>query len=231
MKRPLAFLTLLLAATPCFAHFVYIAPSVEKGEFQVVFSEDPSPDEKVDINKIIATKLVSIDVSGKLSSIEWSKTEHALRGALPEPKPLVLAGVTDYGWVQSKHTGNVPVLLKYYSKAIVGDIRGLPEQPLGKEIPFEIVPKVENGSLALVALQNGKPLANATCAVLAPGDEKAPMEKTDAEGRINGKFERPGRYSVKVKAIEEKAGEWKGQKYDKEHLWATLVFDVKPSNP
>lgn len=231
MKRQIASLAVLLASTPCLGHFVFIAPSAEKGEFQVVFSEEPVPDEKVAIDKIIETRLLSVDANGKASKLDWARDEHALRGTLPEPKPVILAGVTDYGWVQSKHTGNIPVLLKYYSKAVLGDIRTLPEVQLGREMPFEIIPKVVDGSLTLVALQNGKPLKDATCAVQAPGEEKAAMGKTDSEGRIAGKLDRPGRYAVKVKAVEDKPGEWKGQKYDKEHLWATLVFDLSPVNP
>lgn len=225
MKRQLAFLAVIAAATPCLGHFVYIVPSADIGEFQVVFSEAPAPDENVVIDKILATQLVAIDADGKRSSVAWTKSSHALRGALPARTPLLLGGVTEYGWVQSKHTGNVPILLKYYPKAIVGDPRACAELRLGKDAPFEIIPLIENDTLKFVALRDGKPVADAACAVLVPGAEKKPLTKTDSQGRIPGSFDRPGRYAVKVKVIDEVSGEWKGQKYDKAHHWATLVVD------
>lgn len=228
MKRHLGFLAVIAAVTPCFGHFVYVVPSIEKGEFEVVFSEVPAPDENVAIDKILATQLVAIGADGKRAAVPWSKSSHVLRGALPAQTPILLGGITEYGWVQSKHTGNVPVLLKYYPKAIVGDLRAFGEPRLGKDSPFEIVPLIENKRLQFVALRDGKPVSGATCAVLAPGEEKTPLTKTDTQGRIPGSFERSGRYAVKVKDIDEVSGEWKGQKYERVHHWATLVVDYMP---
>jgi hypothetical protein len=219
-------LAFLVLVSPGFAHFVYILPDAAGQMIQVVFSDALAPDEKVSVDKIRDTRLFLLDAQGKQTSLQLKRTPHALKGTLPGGIPCVVHGVTEYGWVQSKHTGNEPTLLKYYPKVVVGDFRSLPQIPPAEGIALDIQPVLINGKLRFRATRNGHPLADAACALIVPGEEKSPFLKTDADGFIPGEFDQAGRYAVRVKAVDAVAGEWQEKKYDKINHWATLVLDL-----
>jgi hypothetical protein len=228
MKWQLALFIAVLAASPCEAHFVYILPASDHKEVRVVFSDSLRPDGKVPIDRIAATELVVVDASGKQTTLKWEKADHFLRAALAVPQTVLVGGATEYGWSQSVHTHNVPVLLKYYPKAIVGNPAAAEHLRLGVKAPFEILPLVRDGILQFQAVREDKPVPDADCAVIIPGREKAQRLKTDADGLVPIRFDEPGRYGVRVKVVEATPGEWKGRKYDEIHLYATLVVDFGP---
>ena len=225
MKVPFTFLLPLAFAVPASGHFVYIVPDASHREVQIVFSENPVPDEKVAIDKITSTQLFAVDAAGNQSVVAWSKSnEHYLSAKLPASGSVVVAGITDYGVTNSKHTGNIPVLIKYYSKAVLGNPAANPQR-LGTAVPVEIVPVIREGRLEFAATRGGQPLAAADCVVKSPGDEKGERTQTAADGRVPGRFEKPGRYGVWVKVIDLTPGDVQGAHYDKIHYYATLVVD------
>jgi hypothetical protein len=213
-----------IATTPALAHFVYLVPSDNQSEVQVVFSETPIPDEKVAVDKILTTKLLAIDKAGKETPLPWTRTsDHFLTAKLPTPAPAVVTGVTDYGVTNSRHTGNIPVLINYYSQVILGDLRSTPARPTPAVI--EIVPTIRENRLTFRALAQGKPLAESDCVVKTPGNEKGERSKTNTDGSLLGQFDQPGRYGVWVRLVDLSPGEVNGTPYDKVHSYATLVVD------
>ena len=226
MRLHLALLLALVCTTSARAHFVYIVPDASGQEVQVVFSEVPVVDEKVAVEKIAGTQLTAIDGAGKQTRLTTGKFDHFLSAKLPGSQTVLLSGVTQYGVANSKHTGNVPVHIKYFSKAVLGDLSRASNLRLNSQVTLEIVPVLQNGKLHFVALSGGKPVADADCVVKAPGDEKGERTKTDAQGKVPGQFEKPGRYGVWVRFVDLSPGDLQGTPYDKTHTYATLVVDL-----
>jgi hypothetical protein len=224
MKPHVALLIPLLCVTPVLGHFVYVAPSENGEEIQVVLSETPLPDQNVAADKIAGTLLIAIDAAGKQTRLEVEKSAHCLTAKLPAGTVFV-SGVTQYGVANSKHTGNIPVHIKYFSKAVLGDPSRASQPRLGNNVPLEIVPIVANGKLRFVATSGGKPVADADCVVKTPGDDKGERTKTTTDGSVPGSFEKSGRYGVWVRTVDLSPGELEGTRYDKTHIYATLVVD------
>jgi len=226
MKRILAFAIGMIVTTTASAHFVYILPSADRAKIQVVFSDFLEPDTKVSIDKIAATTLVTIDQNGKQSPLKWTKGDYALLADLPAKDVLVIGGITDYGFIQSKHTQNKPVWLKYYPKVILGDPVAAEKIRMGAKTPLEIVATVRDGKLGFQALLNGKALGGAEFGILAPGAEKSEKTTTEADGTIKARFDKPGRYGVRVAHFEKITGQLDGKKYEEIRHYATLVVDL-----
>lgn len=225
MKRLLALIVGLAAATTAAAHFAYILPSADRSKIQVVFSDFLAPDTNASIDKIAATTLFTVDANGKQTGLKWTKGEHALLADLTSKDVVVIGGVTDYGFHQSKHTQNKAVWLKYYPKAIVGDVLAAEKLRLGDKVPLEIIAVVRDGKLGFQALLKGKPLAGAEFGILAPGAEKSEKTKTEADGTIKARFDKAGKYGVRVAHIEPASGEINGKKYEEIRHYATLVVE------
>jgi len=226
MKLQLALLFAFVFTTPAWGHFVYIVPDSSGQEVQVVFSEVPAVDEKVAVEKIAGTQLMAIDDAGKQTRLRTEKFDHFLAAKLPGSNVVLLSGVTQYGVSNSKHTGNVPVHIKYFSKAVLGDLARASSLRLNSQVTLEIVPVLQDGKLQFLALSGGKPVAEADCVVKAPGDEKGERTKTDAKGHVPGQFDKPGRYGVWVRTVDLSKGDLQGTPYDKTHTYATLVVDL-----
>jgi len=226
MRLPLALWLAFFFTTPAFGHFVYIVPDASGQEVQVVFSEVPAVDEKVAVEKIAGTQLTAIDDAGRQTRLTTQKFDHFLAAKLPGSNVVLLSGVTQYGVTNSKHTGNVPVHIKYYSKAVLGDLARAGNLRLSSQVTLEIVPFLQNGKLQFLAQSSGKPVADADCVVKAPGDEKGERTKTDAKGQVPGQFDKPGRYGVWVRMVDLSPGDLQGTPYDKTHTYATLVVDL-----
>jgi len=75
-------------------------------------------------------------------------------------------------------------------------------------------------------LAHGKPLANATVAVMVPGKKGEVEEKTDDKGWTKA-IDGTGKFGVTCRHTEMKSGERDGKKYDGISHTATLVVDVK----
>jgi len=226
MKLHLALLLAFVFTTPAFGHFVYILPDASGQEVQVVFSEVPVVDEKVGVEKIAGTQLTAIDDAGGQIRLKTEKFDHFLLAKLPTSQTVMLSGVTQYGVSNSKHTGNVPVHIKYFSKAVLGDLARAGNLRLNSQVALEIIPVLQNGKIQFLALSGGKPVAEADCVVKSPGDEKGERTKTDANGHVPGHFDKPGRYGVWVRTVDLSPGDLQGTPYDKTHTYATLVVDL-----
>jgi len=202
------------------AHFPFIIPEAEGTKANIVFSDNLSPDTRVDIEKISATKLKLRDAIGKESPLTMTKGENQYVVNLPGSGSRVIVGETDYGVLQQGESK--PFRLLYHSKAIVGPATA--QAGLGKDAPLEVVPVIAGGKTMFRVLSYGKPLANGTATILPEKGGKQTV-KTDAEG-LTPALEVPGRYGVSAKWFEAKPGEHAGLKYEEIRHYATLVVDT-----
>lgn len=217
------------SVSAAYAHFTYVVPMADGAKVQVVFSDSLEPDMKVPIDKISKTTLFYVDATGKQVPLKWTKGKHAFLADLPGRDVQVVAGFSDYGFHQSKHTQNKPVWLKYYPKAILGGVSSTESTRLGDKVPLEILPVVSGGHITFQARLKGKPLADAEFGVLVPGEPAGQKIKADANGMLPKHFDQPGKYGVRVAYIESSMGELDGKKYEEIRHYATLVLDFVPS--
>jgi len=224
MKLHLALVIVLSSANAALGHFVYIVPDATGQEVRVVFSEIPAPDEKVSSEKIAATQLFALDAAGHRTPLKTVKFDHFLSAKVPAGSPVVVAGSTQYGIANSKHTGDVPVQIKYFSKAVLGDPARASAVRLSR-VPLEIVPLVRDGKLRFVVVSGDKSAAGADCVVRVPGEDRGERSKTDRDGQVPGQFDKPGRYGVWVRVVDPAPGELQGVEYEKTHTYATLTVD------
>ncbi|WP_406697721.1 hypothetical protein V5E97_02555 [Singulisphaera sp. Ch08] len=231
MKRIVFLMALISIARPASAHFVFLLPGPAPGEVRVVFNDQLQVDERIPSERLASTRLTIVSPQGGQSTLDWRKEEHHLSAILPEPRPALVGGVTHYGYARSRHTGNKPVLVKYYPKAVLGQVAEVTSLRLGDVARYEIVPVAAEGPLQLRVLRGSQPTAGVSFSVLTEQESPAQRGKTDKDGWISASFAKPGRYGVWVKVIEPTPGEWEGKPYDEVHHFATLVFDVPESQP
>jgi uncharacterized GH25 family protein len=211
------------------AHFTYLVPSADRLKLQIIFSDSLEPDKNASIDKILKTTLFTVDGTGKQAPVKWTKSENAFLADLPSRDIRVVAGVTDYGFHQSKHTQNKPVWLKYYPKAILGDVSATESGQLVEKVPLEISPLVSGGQITFQARWKGKPLADGEFGVLVPGESAGQKIASDSNGTIKAQFDKPGRYGVRVGYFERIDGELDGNRYVEIRHYATLVVDFAPA--
>src|SRR5262245_11544268 len=211
----------LIAATAAPAHFVFLIP-VDATKGKAVFSDTLKPDDKgVPVERIAGTKLTLID-GGEATDLAWThdKAANCYTFEVPGTGTRIVVGTTDYG--VSQRGESKPMWLRYYPKAVFGDIPAPEKATVGDKAPVELVPIVDGGKLRFNALAGGKPMAKAEVTVLVPGEEKGKVFATDVNGLTEG-FDKSGLYGAQVRLVEEKSGEVGGKKYEEVRQYATLV--------
>ena len=220
-KQFLTFAIVLAVATTASAHFPFLVPDgADKGK--AVFSDSLKPDSAgVPVDKIAATKLAVID-NGKAAELTWThdKTANCYTFAVPGSGSRIVIGTTDYGVLQRGDAK--PFHLRYYAKAIFGDIPAAEKATVGALAPLELVPVVEDGKLRFKVVAGGKAMAKVEVTVLVPGEDKSKVVVADDGGMTSG-FEKSGMYGAYARMTEAKSGEIGGKKYDEVRNYATLV--------
>lgn len=211
----------VLVAAVAQAHFVFVVPAKGGANVTVVFSDDLSPDEAVDIGKIADLKLTVRDAAGKDQPVAHSKDKHSLSAAVPGSGPRLVFGTIHYGVMQKD--GTKPYLLAYHPKAVLGAVAG-DQLTVGTALPCELIPVVETGKVRFKLLASGKPVPDAEVTVIKPDGSKV-KAKTNAEG-LTDAVEGSGQFGVWARHFEPKAGELAGKKYEEVRHYATLVVDV-----
>jgi hypothetical protein len=204
------------------AHFLFIRinePAEAGRSVEVFFSELAEAGDPRFIDKIAGTKLSIQELAGKFEPLEVRKGADRLRAYLPATGAVSVHGFLEYGVLQRE----VPFLLRYYPKAISGApdvVNALKPHP---NAALEITAEVKGDTVALVLLQNGKPVPKAHFTTV---DDDLANEELDADdtGRVVWKPGSPGHYCVYAKAVLPQAGEKNGTKYTEIREFATLAF-------
>lgn len=221
MMKFLAFAITLAAAATASAHFPFLVPDgPDKGK--AVFSDSLKPDSAgVPVDKIAGTKLAVID-NGKAAELSWThdKAANCYTFAVPGSGSRIVVGTTDYGVLQ--RGDSKPFHLRYYAKAIFGDIPVEEKATAGALVPLELIPIVDSGKLRFKVVAGGKPMAKVEVTVLIPGEEKSKVVVTDDAG-LTSTFDKSGAYGAYARMAEAKSGEQGGKKYEEVRNYATLV--------
>ena len=237
MKRCfVSFAALMMLASLARGHFIWIVPDRDGKSAQVFFSDNLTPDEAKLLAKIASTEVFLRSVTGppegafnlvptKTTPLKWTKDtdRKAYVVTASGQGPRWFWAVCNYGVVQRGKSE--PFLLKYYAKAFLGGIPSEEGAIAGPghwdRLPLEIR-RTKFGDCRV--LWNGKPLAGADVAILAPGEDTAQEMKTDAAGEIKLKSGKSGLHAIRARHIEKKSGKHDGKEYKEARYYSTLVF-------
>jgi uncharacterized GH25 family protein len=221
MKKLIAMTAFVASAATATAHFPYLVPDgPAKGK--AVFSDSLKPDNVgVPVDRIAAMKLVLLD-GAKAADLAWThdKTGNFYAFDVPGDGSRIVIGSIDYGVLQ--RGDSKPFFLRYYAKAIFGDMPLAEKAAAGERVPLELIPVVDGGKLRFKAVAGGKPMVKAEVTVLVPGEDKSKVVATDEHG-LTPAFEKQGAYGVQTRRVQEKAGEHAGKKYEEVRDYATLA--------
>ena len=229
----------MLAATitnQAYAHFLWLLPQAEgknnAAKVQLYFGEAAEPDDPDLLKRLTDIKVWEKTPKGQLETYKLTAGEDSLF-ITPKPKG---AGRAAYGL---DHTygvitrGDSQFLLKYYAKAYPQKSQRVWNKiDCSEQLPLEIVPILKGEDVTLQVNLNGKPLADAELKIIGPKtDSESVTATTDAKGQYQTKLT-DGLYSIRAKHVEEKKGEYKGDKYDSIRHYSTLTlpFVALPNN-
>ena len=213
----------LLQTTDLFAHFLFIriGQHAEAGRsVDVFFSERAEAGDPKFVSKIAHAKLWMQESPGKFTPLNVRTASDRLRAFLPSQGAVSVGGECEYGVL----TRDVPFLLQYFPKAIAGEPAKLNAMQPRPEIPFEIVARVEESAITLIALAQGKPVPGALFTTV--DDDLVNEElKADEAGRAVWRPDSAGHYCVYAKHVIRQAGSRGDQQYAEIRQFATLAFE------
>ena len=212
------------------AHFMWLVPQPDGTTMEVYFGESADPDDPALLKYLEGMQAWSLEAGGKPSPLEVVRTEENLIAKLP-------AGLAEKSLVCASHDlgptkrGDITFRLKYYAKA--GPQAGSPvwqQVDCSPHLMLDLVPTLQNESVELLAQFAGKPAVGAEVTVSGPELEGFTAE-TKANGTAKFAVSQPGTYSIRVRYIENAAGEIEGQKYSETRHYTTLALVVPPQIP
>ncbi len=224
-------LAVLLAPMNAQAHFVWVAvhQDGEQRVARIYFGESAAPGEARLIGRIAQTRLWSrslIKPTTKLKTKSIVNGERAwLEAAMSPASPSVLEADCLYG-VFSR--GDKPILLHYYAKSLNAAAANLRKLGRATKLGLDIVPSITPDGLQLKVLHEGDPAAGCEVVVMSPAGAKTQVE-TDDDGVVWIKSLVGGRYAIRARVAESKAGSYQGEQYENIRHYCTLTLDIPPS--
>ncbi len=211
------------AAGPALGHFLFIrvepaGAGVSTPRAEVFFSEQATAGDPMFVDKIAQTRLWHCPPGGKYEPLAVAKQTDRLTAGLPTASGVV-AGICEYGVL----TRDVPFLLRYYPKAIAGDVLQTPKLPPRDAGAPEIMATFSAEGVTLTLIKDGKAVPDA---VFTTVDESLNNEeiKADAQGHAQFKPKATGYYCVYTKLVTQKSGEAGGKAYTEIREFPTIAF-------
>jgi hypothetical protein len=233
MKRlPGSLILLLLAASVGRAHFLWVVPDKGAATAQILFSDDLTPDRPELLARLAHTQWYARDNSGKTTPVKWAATKDGYSLAAPAKGPTLLGGTCSYGVV--KRGKDDPFLLHYHAMALVG---ASPENRPSEIVyaPWDVLPMqilpARGTARGFVVLFQGQPLADAEVVVQPTGQEKAETLQTNARGVFELAEQPQGRWALRARHIEKKAGTQDGKDYKEIRHYVTRVVNMPSLRP
>jgi hypothetical protein len=212
-----------LPAAPASAHFVFIQTLPVPGGSAVHagFGEPGQWDRRLARNIEPTVYFVRTD-DGKEAEVRLRFNDRAMCfvGTAKHTGPAAVLGVCEYGVVQRGKAK--AFLLTYYAKRYAGAASSWEKLGGSQRLKVEVQARHDGKAIALTALAEGKPLANAEINARGPKGER--KLKADAEGKASWPAEGPGEYAVWVSRVTETEGDRNGRKYAEVREVATLTF-------
>jgi hypothetical protein len=229
------------------AHFIWLAPQASQTDevpqsLEVYFSESAAPDNPRLLDLLNDIKLWRLSPGRDPEPLQATRAGDSLTVMLSKAKAdeqdskanthagAVYAAAQDFG-VRDKVGESFRLV--YYAKA--GPPAGSPlwqQVDASKVLKFDLAVQVTGGKVRLQATFDGSASATAEVTVLRPADADVQDElsgETDAEGKYAFGIRTAGRYSIRVRHIEQNAGEIGERVYKTVRHYATLTLDVPES--
>lgn len=212
----------LLLPAAAEAHFLFIrvGPHAEAGRaVEVFFSEYATAGDPRFIGRVAHTRLWQQAAPGEFRELTVREAADRLRATVPTGETAAIVGECEWGVLKRE----VPFLLQYYPKALLGDPDELNQLKPRPEAPAEITARFSDDGVTLTLLHNGRPVPNATLTTV--DDDLVNEElKTDDSGQVTWKPESPGHYCVYTKITVDEAGDKDGEHYTEIRMFPTLAF-------
>jgi YHS domain-containing protein len=213
------------------AHFLWlesVKPGASGPAVRMYFSETAQPDDPSLLDRLGDVRAFFRSIDGKPQPLPLRRADDALVATEIGNDPSVIALSHTYG-VMTR--GDETFLLQYHAKAYRAT-RPADWQRFGtvKELPLEIMPRLDGQRMELTVLWHGKPLAGAEVVVSGPGITSI-KEASDGEGRVAFALGTPGVYSARARHFESAEGSGDGKKYSSVRHYSTLTvsLDEAPS--
>ncbi|HVX60535.1 MAG TPA: hypothetical protein VHC19_08035 [Pirellulales bacterium] len=215
-----------LGAQAASAHFLWLRtePAERPAKVRVFFGEAAEPDDPELLDRVQSAEVWLL--GGRRSEpkpLTLKKGEAALEAELPagaSPAAVILR--CNYGVISR---AGEPFLLQYYGKTYPSVLPGSWQAVGDKErLPLEIVPTLEGDTMLFEARWQGKPLAGATLTIAGPGLEEKWEAETDEKGACRCRLPGDGVYSIRLRQVENTAGEQDDQAYQSIRRYSTLTL-------
>lgn len=207
------------------AHFIWLAckPKPPGAEVRVYFGEDLSGDgEYLGMVKGMSLSSVRGEREGMPIKLTHAKAS-AIGKVASWHRQSVFVAMHDMGVFER---GDSKFRLKYYAKCgPVASSRTWQSAKTADDLKLDVVPRMTRDEVALQVLFEAKPVAKAQVIASGPGLDGLEVA-TDDKGTARIKANRPGRYLIRVRHIEPKAGELNGKRYPETRHYTTLTLNV-----
>jgi hypothetical protein len=216
-----------LSASAANAHFLWLLTTKNaagKPVVQAHFSEAADAPEPELLKRLEGLQVWQRPQAGDTRALTVKQTPEAFEVEVPagaEPQqPGVILSEKNFG-VTGR--GDVKFLLQYYAKVYLGDISAAPKLGPTGRLRLDIVPVIEDKTLALHVTWQGKPVADAEVVIKGPG-LKGDKIKTDAQGLAKVNLADAGLLEIRARHIENQAGEFEGKAYTEIRHYCTLTL-------
>lgn len=210
------------------AHFLWLVRgknSDATSVLHVYFGELPEADDPALLDRIAGAKLWQVSDSGELKELQLTKGSESLESNLSDNQEASMYILRhEYGVVER---GGETFLLRYYAKMgpALGD-QAWSKIDCRKQLDLDVVPQATNEGIVVTVAWEGKPVAQAQVVVASPSGAKDFEGLTDDKGQITFAAGKVGRYSIRARHIESRAGELDGKKFTSVRHYSTLALEV-----
>ena len=222
-------LGLILMTGSLNAHFIWtVIERSENGDSQaqLYFSETASPDSAEFLDRLTRLQTWHRGPEGEYTPLQLRKIERddggLLAGVLTSGRGSIEAECL-YGTFSHRDQS---MLLHYYAKSLSSDVSD--DLRRSRKLDLDISPRLANGELQVSVFWKGKPAADSQVMVAPPEGESVELT-TDAEGMTHLKSAAPGRYEIRARWIEKKAGLFEQEKYVEARHYSAVTFDASAS--
>lgn len=208
------------------AHFVWLVPVASPDGTTVIkvyFGEDASDDSTSYLSRVKSIKLRRVTGSEAAIDLPVAASEEAVTASTSFANHTVVVTSHDLG-VMVRDTS--VFRLKYYAKA--GPTINDPAWGTAKtadDIRLDIVPFFKDGKVGIQVQFDAKPVVGAQVKVVRPGMDDFEGE-TDNEGFVAFGVSASGIHSIRVRYVENTAGNLDGKEYQQTRHYSTVAVHV-----
>ena len=211
------------------AHFIWAVIDRSDGgdpQARFYFSETASPDSAEFLDRLTRMQAWHRNPEGDYVPLQLRKVERddggLLAGTLTSDRGSLEAECL-YGTFS--HSGQT-MLLHYYSKSLRSGASD--ELRRSRKLDLDVSPRLADGELQVGVFWKGEPAAGSQVMVTPPDGEPVELT-TGGDGVTRLKSPGPGRYEIRARWIEDKAGWFEEERYAEARHYSAVTFDTSSS--